>query len=116
MHDHGIEAQLKVNRVLPRIAKELGLGLVAANDVHFLERSHHEAHDVMICIGTGSNVADERRMKYVPELYFKSPEKCDSSSAIIPRPAITPWRSPSAATSRSNLASRSTQTIHRLMD
>jgi DNA polymerase-3 subunit alpha len=73
MHDHGIEAQLKVNRVLPRIAQELGLGLVAANDVHFLERKHHDAHDVMICIGTGSNVADERRMKYVPELYFKSP-------------------------------------------
>ncbi|MEA3209226.1 MAG: polymerase subunit alpha [Chthoniobacter sp.] len=73
LHDHGLEAQLKCNRVLPRIGQELGLGLVAANDVHFLERAHHEAHDVMICIGTGANVADERRMKYVPELYFKSP-------------------------------------------
>src|SRR5581483_5600667 len=73
MHDHGIEAQRKCNKALPRIAKEFGVGLVAANDVHFLERSHHEAHDVMICIGTGSNVADERRMRYVPELYFKSP-------------------------------------------
>ena len=40
-------------------AKEFGLGLVAANDVHFLERSHHEAHDVMICIGTGKMVQDE---------------------------------------------------------
>jgi DNA polymerase-3 subunit alpha len=96
MHDHGIEAQLKVNRVLPRIAQELGLGLVAANDVHFLERKHHDAHDVMICIGTGSNVADERRMKYVPELYFKSPaemralfrehpEACDNTLAIAER-------------------------------
>ena len=96
MHDHGIEAQLKVNRVLPRLAKELGLGLVAANDVHFLERKHHEAHDVMICIGTGSNVADERRMKYVPELYLKSPaemralfrdfpEACDNTLAIAER-------------------------------
>ena len=73
MHDHGIEAQRKCNAVLPGLAKEFGLGLVAANDVHFLERSHHEAHDVMICIGTGANVADERRMHYVPELYFKSP-------------------------------------------
>ena len=45
--------------VLPRLAKEFGIGLVAANDVHFLERSHHEAHDVMICIGTGKLVADE---------------------------------------------------------
>jgi DNA polymerase-3 subunit alpha len=73
MHDHGIEQQLKCNRVIPRIGQDLGLGLVGANDVHFLERSHHEAHDVMICIGTGANVADERRMKYTPELFLKSP-------------------------------------------
>jgi DNA polymerase III subunit alpha len=73
LHDHGIEAQQKCNRALPKLAKEFGLGLVAANDVHFLERGHHEAHDVMICIGTGAMVADERRMHYVPELYFKSP-------------------------------------------
>jgi len=72
LHDHGIEAQQRCNVVLPKLAKEFGVGLVAANDVHFLERSHYEAHDVMICIGTGSNVADERRMRYVPELYFKS--------------------------------------------
>ncbi len=73
MHNHGIEAQLKCNAALPRIGKELGLELVAANDVHFLERAHHEAHDVMICIGTGANVTDERRMHYTPELYFKTP-------------------------------------------
>lgn len=73
LHDHGIEAQQKCNAILPDLAQEFGLGLVAANDVHFLERAHHEAHDVMICIGTGKLVADERRMRYVPELYFKSP-------------------------------------------
>ena len=81
MHDHGIEAQHKCNAVLPQLAKEFGIGLVAANDVHFLERSHHEAHDVMICIGTGKLVADERRMRYVPELYFKSP---DEMRALFP--------------------------------
>jgi len=73
LHDHGIEAQQRCNATLPTLAREFGVGLVAANDVHFLERTHHEAHDVMLCIGTGSNVADERRMRYVPELYFKSP-------------------------------------------
>jgi len=75
MHDHGLEAQRKCNQVLPAIAREFGLGLVAANDVHFLERSHHEAHDVMICIGTGKMVHDEKRMRYTPELYFKSAEE-----------------------------------------
>ena len=73
LHDHGIEEQHKCNRVLPQIARDLRVGLVAANDVHFLRRSDHQAHDVMLCIGTGKMVQDENRMRYVPELYFKSP-------------------------------------------
>src|SRR5881397_3281026 len=73
LHDHGMEAQKNCNRVLPQIARELGVGLVAANDVHFLRQSDHDAHDVMLCIGTGKTVQDENRMRYVPELYFKSP-------------------------------------------
>src|SRR6195256_1800428 len=81
MHDHGIEVQQKCNQMLPRLAKEFGLGLVAANDVHFLERSHHETHDVMVCIGTGKMVHDERRMRYTPELYFKS---ADEMRALFP--------------------------------
>src|SRR6266446_7092601 len=75
LHDHGMEAQHKCNGVLPQIARDLGIGLVAANDVHFLRRSDHEAHDVMLCIGTGKMVQDETRMRYVPELYFKSPDE-----------------------------------------
>jgi DNA polymerase-3 subunit alpha len=73
LHDHGLSEQRKCNLMLPRLARELGLGLVAANDVHFLQRQDHGPHDVMLCIGTGKMVNDERRMRYVPELYFKSP-------------------------------------------
>ncbi len=73
LHDHGMEAQKHCNLSLPRIATELGVGLVAANDVHFLRRSDHQAHDVMLCIGTGKMVQDEHRMRYLPELYLKSP-------------------------------------------
>src|SRR6266446_1231310 len=75
MHDHGMEEQRQCNCVLPKIARDLGVGLVAANDVHFLRRSDHDAHDVMLCIGTGKMVHDENRMRYKPELYFKSPEE-----------------------------------------
>src|SRR5216684_2565646 len=73
LHDHGMEEQRRCNAVLPKIAKDLGLGLAAANDVHFLRRDDHDAHDVMLCIGTGKMVQDENRMRYTPELYFKSP-------------------------------------------
>src|SRR5262249_3448212 len=73
LHDHGIEEQKKCNAALVQISRDLNVGLVAANDVHFLQRSNHEAHDVMLCIGTGKMVHDESRMRYLPELYFKSP-------------------------------------------
>lgn len=85
VHDHGIEAQRRINPELINIAREFDLGLVAANDVHFLERSHHEAHDVMICIGTGANVHDEKRLHYSPELYFKSPAEMAALFAEIPQ-------------------------------
>jgi DNA polymerase-3 subunit alpha len=73
LHDHGMEAQRKCNCVLPQLAKEFALRLVAANDVHFLRRSDHAAHDVMLCIGTAKMVQDENRLHYLPELYFKPP-------------------------------------------
>ncbi|MEI6279957.1 MAG: DNA polymerase III subunit alpha [Verrucomicrobiae bacterium] len=96
LHDHGIEAQRRANPELVKIARSLDLGLVAANDVHFLERAHHDAHDILICIGTGSMVLDEKRLRYSPELYFKSaeemralfselPEACDNTLAIAER-------------------------------
>src|SRR6266540_2420695 len=75
LHDHGMEEQRKCMTALPQIARDIGVGLVAANDVHFLRRSDHQAHDVMLCIGTGKMVQDETRMRYVPELYFKSPDE-----------------------------------------
>src|SRR2546430_13006573 len=52
LHDHGIEEQKWCNAALPKIAKALGVGLVAANDVHFLRSEGHDAHDVMLCIVT----------------------------------------------------------------
>ncbi len=73
LHDHGIEEQRMCMTALPQIARDIGVGMVAANDVHFLRRSDHQAHDVMLCIGTGKMVQDENRMRYVPELFFKSP-------------------------------------------
>jgi DNA polymerase III subunit alpha len=84
LHDHGIDAQHLCNRALVDLSKKLEIPLVAANDVHFLERSHHEAHDVLICIGTGSMVHDERRMHYPTEVYFKSAEEMRTLFSEVP--------------------------------
>jgi len=75
MHNHGMAQQHRCMVKLGEFAREFGLKTVAANDVHFLNREDHEAHDVMICIGTGANVHDEKRMHYSPEVYFKTAEQ-----------------------------------------
>ena len=96
IHDHGLEAQATVRPVLVKLAEERGLSLVAANDVHFLNREDHEAHDVMICIGTGKLLFDADRMRYSPEVHFKTaaemrelfsdyPEACDATLEIAER-------------------------------
>ena len=72
IHTHGLQAQLDVLPHLLKLARELSLKPVAANDVHFLKRGDHEAHDVMICIGTRRLLVDEYRMRYSPEVHFKT--------------------------------------------
>lgn len=84
IHNHGLEPQQLVTPKLLQLARELNLKPVAANDVHFLKRTDHEAHDVMICIGTGHLLLDENRMRYSPELYFKSAEEMRALFADIP--------------------------------
>ena len=84
IHNHGLEPQRIVTPGLLKLAKEFGLKPVAANDVHFLNREDHEAHDVMICIGTGHLLIDENRMRYTPEVYFKSAEQMRELFADVP--------------------------------
>ena len=84
LHNHGLEPQRRVTPGLLKLAQEFGLKPVAANDVHFLDRGDHEAHDVMICIGTGHLVIDENRMRYTPEVYFKTAEEMRAIFAEIP--------------------------------
>jgi DNA polymerase-3 subunit alpha len=84
LHDHGIAAQETCNRQLVAFSKEFGLPLVAANDVHFLNREHHSSHDVMICIGTGRMLMDEKRLHYPTEVYFKSPQEMRALFSELP--------------------------------
>src|SRR5580704_14475919 len=70
-----VAEQDRVNPELADLAKRLGCGLVATNDVHFLNKEDHFAHDVLCCISMGRLITDEGRLKYPSELYLKSPEE-----------------------------------------
>lgn len=79
IHDHVsgevAEMQRRCTGQLLEWSREFGIRPVAANDVHFLNRDDHQAHDVLICIGTGKMVLDEKRMRYSEEVYFKTPKE-----------------------------------------
>jgi DNA polymerase-3 subunit alpha len=70
-----VAEQDQVNPELAELAKKTGIGLVATNDVHFLTKDDHRAHDVLCCISMGKLVSDEGRMKYPTELYLKSADE-----------------------------------------
>jgi len=70
LQNHGIAEQAKVNKQLIAWAKDFGLKLIATNDVHYIEKSHSHAHDCLICIGTQTQLADTKRLRYEPEQFY----------------------------------------------
>ncbi len=73
---HGLAEQDANNKHLIDLARKLDIPLVATNDCHYLEKSDAEAHDVLVCIQTGSNVSDPERMRMeTQEFYLKTPKE-----------------------------------------
>jgi len=72
---HKTEGQAKINREVFKLSEDLGLPVVATNDVHFLKADDHDAHDVLLCIGLGKDRNDPDRMQYDDGLYFKSAQE-----------------------------------------
>ena len=70
LQDHGIPEQRLVNTQLVRMSKELGIELVATNDIHYTYAGDAEAHDILLCIQTGKKVSDENRMRYEGGQYY----------------------------------------------
>ena len=73
IQQHGIPEERLVAEGMLRLGKELGVGVVATNDAHYLRREDAEAHDVLLAIGTGSDLDDPKRFRFTgQESYVKS--------------------------------------------
>jgi DNA polymerase-3 subunit alpha len=82
---HGMPEEDIINDGLISVARELNLPLVATNDSHYLSKGDAQAHDVLLCIGTGKTVADTSRMKFFSdEFYVKSPQEMRELFADVP--------------------------------
>ena len=78
IQNHGILEQKKILPMCVKLARGLGVGLVATNDIHYLEKEDAKYQDVLLCIQTERTVDDEDRMRFeTEEFYIKSPEEMD---------------------------------------
>ncbi|MFV2100674.1 DNA polymerase III subunit alpha [Micromonospora sp. LOL_024] len=68
--DHGLEIEKRVRDGLVEIGRKLGIPPVVTNDSHYTHESQSEAHDVLLCVQTGSNVADPNRFKFGGSGYY----------------------------------------------
>ena len=101
--DHGLSIEQRVRDGLRRIAKELDLPFVVTNDSHYSVEADAKAHEVLLCVQTGSNMADPGRFKFDGSGYYlKSPQEmraafpdeewqsgCDSTLLIAERADVT---------------------------
>ena len=99
--DHGIEIESRVKADLLKLGKELGLPLLATNDLHYTLQSDAPAHEALLCVQSGSTLADPKRFKFdndsfyvktpaqMRELFKEIPESCDNTLLIAERCNVT---------------------------
>ncbi len=76
IQDHDIPEQRQVNPKVIALAREMHVPLVATNDIHYARRDQFEAHDVLLCVGTGKTVNEPNRMRMSDNSYYmRSPDE-----------------------------------------
>ncbi len=75
IQNHGTDIEKPLLDAIPRLAKELGIKLVATNDCHYIEEEHSIAHNILLLL-SDKNGADYRDLRYgTKEIYFKTEEQ-----------------------------------------
>ncbi|MDD2240305.1 MAG: DNA polymerase III subunit alpha [Kiritimatiellae bacterium] len=93
LQDHGMPEQQAVNRQMVQLAKELGLPLVATNDVHYLQAQHAVPHEMLLCLQTQAKWSETDRMKYGSDQFFlKSEAEMRRLFGELPEALDNTWR------------------------
>ena len=99
--DHGIDVENRVKADLLKLGKELKLPLLATNDLHYVFHDDAPAHEALLCVQSGSTLADPKRFKFdnsefyvktatqMREIFKDIPEACDNTLLIAERCNVT---------------------------
>jgi DNA polymerase-3 subunit alpha len=98
--DHGASVERRSFAELIKLSKDLGIPLVATNDLHYTDAGHADAQEALLCVQTGTKLTDEKRFKFdgegyylksakaMRELFAEFPEACDNTLLIAERSDI----------------------------
>ena len=85
IQDQGLEEEAMIKPQLIQISRELGIPMVATNDVHYVRKEDAKAHDVLLAIQTATSINDENRMRFPnDEFYLKSEQEMRDIFASVP--------------------------------
>lgn len=85
LQDHGLPEQKKTNPLLIKLSRELDIPLVCTNDCHYIDRDDADAHDALLCIGTGRKKSETNRMRFPNDnFYFKTTKEMEDVFSYIP--------------------------------
>ena len=99
--EHGIDIERRTRTDLLKLAKDLAIPLLATNDLHYTFKEDEQAHAALLCIQSGSMLADPKRFKFendefylksahqMRELFAEIPEACDNTLLIAQRCEIS---------------------------
>lgn len=101
IQNHGLDAEKKVCDALIKMSRELDIPLVATNDLHYVNQSDSEAHDVLLCLQMNKLQRDTNRLKFpsddyylkdaaqMYELFADIPEACKNTVNLAERCNVT---------------------------
>lgn len=74
--DHGLEEEVRILSTLADLSRETEAIAAATNDAHYLKQDDARSHEILLCLQTGTNLSDERRMRFgSDEFYVKTPQE-----------------------------------------
>jgi len=79
------EEQIRANKLLVALARDLDIPLTCSNDVHYIRKEDAKTHDVLLCIQTGTTVDEKNRMRFPADtFYLKSKEEMEEAFKEYP--------------------------------
>lgn len=76
IQDHDLEVESPILTGMPKLGKELGIKVIATNDIHYIDREHAIAHNILLLLGDKSGNPEYKKLRYnTDQVYFKSTEE-----------------------------------------